>query len=373
MASKWTARCAEYLESVGGIGNDSVPKRQQYCADHDLSYNSFRREFAKYKSNLPDIADTAPKGDKPEKKQKGKGAGAQRQTSQPSDKSDQRGGDTARDLKAPDNGKQALKNLKSDLKKSPDVVRGDRPRRRMFTKGNQAALIHSGHSSQFFIDEDEAAYSTAGMDDVIGLMTRRLLSMEAIRTAKIRAVQKDYEEGNQHLREIQDPSGETIKVPMTFLEAIEFAEVSGLDILEKVVGRLSSAREKQHKISVDLHRLEQYNAQEIVEMTSTLLAKRESDELTASETCQLFYQEGIEPPALLFKEAELEIKNSGGGEVDDDGLSDDAIADLHKEAANRQEEHRAFREQREKDNNELLADLSGLGDVQVTEVDEDDE
>lgn len=377
MNKKWEALCALYCQE---ITTHSTAECKAFCENKDINYNSFRRELGKYKKLISDSDQPVVKkaDQKVVKKRDQKKKTVSK--AKPDQVKNAQKEPTKKKAPAPVKAKsqsvtrgiqQNEKTVKANAlsrRSSTKVNNYSKDGKRCFKRNHQAGLIHGGHAKILFEDKVSQDFTHATMGDVIGLATARLMRMEVIRKSKVDAVRENYDNGKFHIREVMDDEGEIEKIPMTFEEAIFEAEYAGVDAYDKLFGRVSAAQEKLSKIQESQYNMRMNSTAETVEMTAQLLQHRITESLTAGETCELFYSNGVEPPKLLTKEAEIELTKEDETDIDGTGsVSEEQMEERRQVAKAKRLKEDAWKAQRIADNEKMLAELGDLGSEQVTE------
>lgn len=379
MKHDWPALCREFME----LSDTSTAARKAFCSERELNDNSFRRELGKYKKTLADKSDSDKSSKEPSK------APAQKSSNKSDDKPKTKKKSKAK-LAAEKQREEATHKPvgKGVLKDKELVTRAtvdekwkennttatniyDESGKRSFRKNHQAGLIHGGYANRVFGHDDEQhAFARINIGDTLTLIARKLGSMESIVQRKKEAIAEIYDEGRTLFREVLDPAtGESEKFPMSFEEACLDAELSGADAFEKLAGKFISGYEKLHKMELSEHGAPVLSKVQEAKLVQQIFKKRVDDDLSATDTCYLFYAEGITPPSLLAKEAEIEMRNAEDI-IDDNagGVTEEEMQRAREEAlAKRADTENEIARIKERNERIRLGSGKGVGDVVVDE------
>lgn len=361
--SHWHKHCVAFAKQA----DQSASARNAYCDKHKLNPNSFRREFAAFKN-----AGAQPEA-KPAKESKKVGP----VKAEPSKKIDEPRTDAQKPKATKGRaGSTRVPRINVTVKTAadrphPNVVLRENGTR-TFTQGNTASVKHGAYSRLMTDLDLECDPADFGLSDLGQLAKSRLLGMARIRQAKVEAISKLYSEGKKMTRPVMTPDGE-INEPMTLLEAMEEVEYSGIEPLTRLVQLAVQVEEKVISMEKMRRDMAHLSRGEIVEMTAAILQRRALEELSATDTCKLFAENGIEPPKFLQAESDKEIKDATPPPPEDGGLTNEAIEEARRRAIERKNASVDELSERQAWLDNTLAATGQVGDVRVTESVTDDD
>lgn len=361
--SHWQKHCVAFSKQA----DQSAASRNAYCDKHKLNPNSFRREFAAFKSS----------GAQPETKPAKESKKVGPVKAEPSKKNDEPRTDAQKSKSVKGRaGSTRVPRINVTVKTAADrphpnvVLREDGTR--TFTQGNTASVKHGAYSrlmTDLDLECDPADFSLADLGQVA---KSRVLAMSRIRQAKLEAISQLYSDGKKMTRVVIGPDGATNE-PITLLEAIEDVEYSGIEPLTRLVQLAVQVEEKAISMEKMRRDMAHLSRGEIVEVTASILQRRALEDLTATDTCRLFAENGIEPPKFLQAESDKEIKAATPPPPDDGGLTNEAIEDARRKALERKNNTQGELSERQAWLDKTLASTGQVGDVRVTESDPTDD
>lgn len=361
--SHWHKHCVAFSKQA----DQSAAARNAYCEKHQLNPNSFRREFAAFKSA------GAQSEEKPEKEPK-KVRPVKAESSEKND-------EPRTDAQKPKAGKGRAGSTRVPRINVTVKTAANRPHpnvvlredgTRTFTQGNTASVKHGAYSrlmTDLDLECDPAEFSLVDLGQVT---KSRVLAMSRIRKAKLDAVAQLYSDGKKMTRVVIGPDGETNE-PMTLLEAIEEIEFSGIEPLTRLVQLAVQVEEKVISMEKMRRDMAHLSRGEIVEMTAAILQRRALEELSATDTCKLFAENGIEPPKFLQAESDKEIKEATPPPPEDGGLTNEAIEEARRRAIERKNASVGELAERQAWLDKTLASTGQVGEVRITESGTDDD
>lgn len=361
--SHWQKHCAAFSKQA----DQSAAARNAYCEKNQLNPNSFRREFAAYKNSGAE-PETKPEKE-PKKVRPVKGESSKKNDEPRTDAQKPKAGKGRA-------GSTRVPRINISVKTAagrphPNVV--TRPDgTRTFTQGNTASVKHGAYSrlmTDLDLECDPSEFSLADLGQVA---KSRVLGMARIRQAKLNAVERLYDEGKKMTRPVMTPDG-IVNEPMTLLEAIEDIEYSGIEPLTRLVALAVQVEEKTISMEKMRRDMAHLSRGEIVEMTASILQRRALEELSATDTCRLFAESGIEPPKFLQAESDKEIKKATPPPPEDGGLTNEQIEEARRKAIERKNASQGELSERQEWLDTTLAATGQVGDVRVTESVTDDD
>ncbi|QUM78766.1 hypothetical protein HWV00_21065 (plasmid) [Moritella sp. 24] len=344
----WLKHCKRFLQ------NGSTPAEQRdYAERHLLNYNTFRKRLAAYKKSDTYKRSLAATETVHAKIRGGKAKAKREIAESQIPKEMTRGARVAKPMPAAHPG----------IKYNQNGTRSFRP-------GNRVALLHAEFLKGGFRSRNYESRGKVGIDENLELLNTQFATIHDTGAELIHDLEARYKDNDPIVLKEMNATGKVVERELSLAEArIEIAQQTAMPMTEifkvMLAGEVKLAElELKDRDAPMFSKFEQY------QITKEIIQQRIDEKLTAGETCSMFLLAGVEPPSILSREYEIELRNAEAEPPSDDGITPDQASELKNHLVQRNSDTPDWLAKRRAENARVYAESAGVGDELITHSEE---
>jgi len=349
----WVKHCKSFLKNCDTGG---TAEQKDYTGRRGLSWNTFRVHLSKYrksdtyKRSLAQTQSTA----RLLKSKGSKKTGASAQS--PSD-NQAKNADGENPLGA-HVAKRVPKTKKHVVKKDDGLYK--------FKKGHSASLVHGKYSKILFLSPEYQELAQMSLRDQKSLLGQQYALISVTTVSTENTLIERYKNNDPIKKKVMGSDGTVTDVELTFNEAMADVAVTGAMPMNEILKTMTTTESKLAAIEQAEYQQPAYTPADIVFHTASIMELRDTDSLSAKDTCNRFMLMGLVPPSTLVREFEKELNNTVPPPPPDTGITGEEVRDIKKKQNVKRAKAKQDLEARRVENEKMYAGFTGVGDENVT-------
>jgi hypothetical protein len=340
---QWLKHVKKFLKEK----DKSPANRKVYAAKYLLNYNTFRAKIADY--IVSDAYKNSIRQQTPERSLK-------REMSQKTNPK------TASRKKERATG--AYARVAEHAPKNKNILTREDTTRSFLPK-NTTGIVHGSFAKQSFFDQ-ESDYSTKDEED---LLSRLYIQVTILNDCTINlqaGLREKYANGEAMKRKSVDDNGKVTEVELLEDQAMYDLTAKTIPATAEATKIYVQAKTKLDETKMKMKLLPPYSKKEMSQITMDIIVYREEYGMSAKDTCNAFYVAGIEPPAGIAKEYEIELRDAEPPIPEGKGITADQAAEFKRTLLSKREAQPAWLAAKEEENAIIYAGKEGVGNETTT-------